>query len=1183
MKKKNIISIIIILLIVLGFVLVKINTNTEKTAKYIDIENRIFSLSIAKEGEEIYKSENTDKIWVYNTLMLPMDIVLSQIFENYNQEVEEQTLTYNSTTLQIKQSDNIISVPNIYDIDTSKINDTVDVEIETINGTKYIPIYLIANIDGVQVEIDGKQMFDDNDYFSVVEAIDANDEQSIISIKIGESEETEEISSTEYIGAEQGTLWREEALKRIEKYRKSDTNIIVKNQNGNIIENASVNIIMNTNDFKFGTAIRMVEDTGINKYDGITRNLFNAIGSENGFKWSLLNQNGTDIPNDVIKYAEENDMYIRGHCLWLDRAWGDTSSLVGDLDNPVEGTMAYIYTQYNNGNITDKLGNEMVENLRLDFEEMVLNHIEEEVSEFSEVAEWDVTNEVIAKQYFKYYLYDKALLHDSKFATTIGKYVSNYTDNEQYYQFLAKCYDKAKEVSQSSKLVFNDDKINGDFNFSQITDTIRIISNIKKYTNNIDALGVQYHVRNNYQYTPQSYYNQINNVLQQTGIEEAVVTEYDNYISSKKNNYTEEEREEKANYLRDTLIACYSNQNISGFYFWVYNSGTGSFVEEEWEVYEELMEEWLNDKQSGTTNASGTYSTRAYNGEYTATVEINGLTVEKTFIVSPENSDIEIIINSNPKKLEVKQLPNKIQYIKEKENLDLTGGILEIYYDDGTTKEVSLVDKNVEVSSMDNAILGEQTIIVKYEGIETSFTVEVIEDQIGEISVSILQSYEEFEQNYSSEIQEIPNAVETIQNLKESVQVLQDKIAIDNSEELQQYTITTSNLAYMLVEKNIDDEKVYLIIDDTNKILSLYEQLNNLCIEKNSDISTEETITNITTFESKVIYYEDLNVSTIKNYIEQAKAYVENSENNPIYSITAKFLTDCSNTILDNYIEFYLEANPVTVNYSIQSLTNQDVIVNLTAGQDSTIKITNGTNESSYIISQNGQYVIEYTRRNILGTITATVNWIDKQAPIIEGIENDAVYTEPINITVSDENLENITLTKDGQTVEFTNGGTIKQEGEYKITATDRATNVTTYTFTYVDLAIPNYEIIDDKYIVNIEPNTTVGQFLENIKTDLNISIESQNVQLNENDKITTGTVIKIANNVTYMLVVTGDVTGDGNVDIADLVRLNMYSIRKVTLDGEYLLAGDVNHDGNVNIGDLVRLNLYSIGKINTL
>ena len=1044
----------------------------------------------------------------------------------------------------------------------------------------YIPLYLISNIDGIEVEIDNKEIYDKNNYYNVNEAINTKKNESNITIKIGKSKKN--TSSTEYVGQEQGALWREEALKRIEKYRKSFTNIIVKNQNGDIIENANVDIKMNNNDFKFGTAIRMAENTGMNKFDNISNNLFNSIGSENGFKWSVLNQNGSNIPNDVINFAKEKNFYIRGHYLWQDSLNTDIFNLKGELDNPKEGTMSYIYTKYKNGQINLEEANTLIENLKNNFKNIVLNHIYDEITSFPDVEEWDVINEPITYQYFKYYLYDKNLLNESDFINSNPSSDLPYNENNEYYKFMAQCFDKAREANENLKLVLNDNRINGNYNSSKVNSFINIVKGIKQYTNEVNSIGVQYHVWNNYRYTPQTYYNQINYVLSETGMSDAVVTEYNNYVVDKKNKYTEEEKETKANYLRDTLIACYSNQNISGFNFWVYNSGTGSFVQEEWDVYEELMQEWLNDKQSGTTDENGLYSTRAYNGEYTATVEVNGIKAEKTFTVSPDTDTVEIIINNTAEKLNIKQMPNKIQYIQGKEELDLTGGVLEVLYNDGTTKEIPLTDKNIEISSMDNNILGKQTITVKYENLETSFTIEVLEDIIGNVSSEILQNYEEFEQSYSNEIQNTQNAAQEILNLKEKIQILQNNVVIENNEELYQYADTINNISLQLIENNINNENIYSIINDTYKILKLYEQLNTLAVEQNITPDTQDIINRISEFNNKVSYYEDLNISTIKEFIIQAENYIKNIENNSIYAINASYLTNCSNMILNNYINNYLNENQLTLNYNTQEFTNKDVIITLNAGNDQTIKIKN-TNSNTYTITENGEYLIEYTRRDFTDSITVNVNWIDKQAPIINGIKNEEVYTEPVQIIVEDENLENITFTKDGQVIEFVNGVTISEDGTYKIIATDKAKNETTVEFIYVDLQIPDYEIKEDKYIINIEPNTTVEEFLTKMNTSSNITLEKDAQQLSNEQKVSTGTELTIENSIKYILVVTGDVTGDGNVNISDLVKLNMHSVGKFNLQNEYILAGDVNHDRNVNIGDIVRLNLYSIGKLNSL
>lgn len=720
---KRLFAVLIIILILL------VNTNKVFALTDGKLKNHMKEITLIKENEEIEEVKAENIINIYGTLMLNMDDVFRKIFEDYQIDMEEQIIIFKSMNLEIKKTENIIKILNIYNVDEKEINNSIDVEIEDVNGIKFIPIYLIVNIPDVEVLIDNIK-------------IDSNME-----------------------------IWKEEAYKRIEKYRKSNINIIVKNQNEKEIKNALINLKMSNNEFKFGTAIRMVEATKQNKFTRIERNLFNGIGSENGFKWQVLANNGNKIPKDVISYSIENDMYIRGHALWSDCLWADTETLIGNIEHPEENTMAYIYSNYNNGNITYEEAKELINNMKNIFENMIFKHIEEEMIEFPEVKEWDVINELISQQYFKYYLYDEKMLTDNNFLTTTRKNSTTYSDNEEYYQFLAKCFDIAKKINKSTKLVINDDKIDGDCSASITLETIKIINKMKQYTNNIDALGIQYHVNNRYYFTPQSYYNQINYVLEQTGLKEAIITEYDNYTKDKLNKYTKEEREQKANYLRDTLIAQYSNPKVSGFNFWVYNSGTGSFVEEEWQVYEELMKEWLNDEQSGKTDSNGNYSTRLYKGEYTAKVKINNLEKEVPIRVSDNAEPVEIIINSNLEKISVKQKPNKTEYIQEKESFDADGGVILAHYDDGTVEEIDMSSGEVEISKLDNSILGKQTITVTYKDKKVTFVVDVIE-QSGKSPVVGAN-----EKITDISIVKLPERVEYIQN-KEKINLKDGKLLI---------------------------------------------------------------------------------------------------------------------------------------------------------------------------------------------------------------------------------------------------------------------------------------------------------------------------------------------------------------------------------------------------------------------
>jgi len=69
-------------------------------------------------------------------------------------------------------------------------------------------------------------------------------------------------------------------------------------------------------------------------------------------------------------------------------------------------------------------------------------------------------------------------------------------------------------------------------------------------------------------------------------------------------------------------------------------------------------------------------------------------------------------------------LPQKVQYIENEEELDLTGGVLTVNYEGGATQDIDLATLNAE--GFDNTVLGKQTLTVKYGEFFAEFEVEVI-------------------------------------------------------------------------------------------------------------------------------------------------------------------------------------------------------------------------------------------------------------------------------------------------------------------------------------------------------------------------------------------------------------------------------------------------------------------------
>ena len=63
-----------------------------------------------------------------------------------------------------------------------------------------------------------------------------------------------------------------------------------------------------------------------------------------------------------------------------------------------------------------------------------------------------------------------------------------------------------------------------------------------------------------------------------------------------------------------------------------------------------------------------------------------------------------------------------------------------------------------------------------------------------------------------------------------------------------------------------------------------------------------------------------------------------------------------------------------------------------------------------------------------------------------------------------------------------------------------------------------------------------------------------------------------------YNIVIKGDPTGDGNINIQDLLRVQKYILGYTDLNGSYLKAGDTNQDGIVDIVDLLRAQKHILG-----
>ena len=94
---------------------------------------------------------------------------------------------------------------------------------------------------------------------------------------------------------------------------------------------------------------------------------------------------------------------------------------------------------------------------------------------------------------------------------------------------------------------------------------------------------------------------------------------------------------------------------------------------------------------------------------------------------------------------------------------------------------------------------------------------------------------------------------------------------------------------------------------------------------------------------------------------------------------------------------------------------------------------------------------------------------------------------------------------------------------------------------------------------------------------DLSI-INSNNEALNKNDFTATGYKLNV-NNTNYDLVVMGDVTGDGKINLGDVSKLYNTYKGKETLTGDFFKAGKVTNNTSISLGDVSKLYNFYKGK----
>lgn len=267
----------------------------------------------------------------------------------------------------------------------------------------------------------------------------------------------------------------------------------------------------------------------------------------------------------------------------------------------------------------------------------------------------------------------------------------------------------------------------------------------------------------------------------------------------------------------------------------------------------------------------------------------------------------------------------------------------------------------------------------------------------------------------------------------------------------------------------------------------------------------------------------------------------------------------------------------VEVVYSGSRLTANDYTIeyynNINAGSDAYVIITGKENytgevRKSFIIAQrdiNTQEItvsepgeVTYTGNAFMPEVTVE----DKDIKLIRNTDYTVEYKDNINVGTA-------TVTISGKGNYSGN-----RQVHFKINDVPMPTIVTSSVVNINQQTLMISNIMAGYRAENLLNAINEGKYCAVKKGNQNVSgatVLGTGMRLNIMDG---SSIIK-----SYSVVVTGDVNGDGKINITDMIAVKQNILGKSNLENEYKEAGDVNGDSKINITDFIKIKAAILGK----
>lgn len=125
---------------------------------------------------------------------------------------------------------------------------------------------------------------------------------------------------------------------------------------------------------------------------------------------------------------------------------------------------------------------------------------------------------------------------------------------------------------------------------------------------------------------------------------------------------------------------------------------------------------------------------------------------------------------------------------------------------------------------------------------------------------------------------------------------------------------------------------------------------------------------------------------------------------------------------------------------------------------------------------------------------------------------------------------------------------------------------------------------IVDRYVTGYSHESTISSIKKTVGTGVDIIVKSSNNQVKtDGSLIGTGDIIRVTSGdqtVEYVYIMFGDLSGDGKINSADLLKIRQHLLGQDSLTGGFLTSADVTGDGKINSADLLKIRQHLLGQV---